>query len=105
MCFDYDWTPVASTESWPRARKEHRCCECGGSIAVGEQYQLSSQLADGEGWRTFKLCEACIYLLALLYAEEQAEGCAVHESWYPYGDGGMRQYARDRGWRGGVVEL
>ena len=103
MCFVYDRSCTAQRISWPRARKQHQCCECRETIAVGERYRYEWQaLSDGEMWEG-KLCDACVYLFALLYACERADGCQDNESWYPIGDGYMRDYARDKGWRGGVV--
>lgn len=41
-----------------RARKEHRCCECGGKILKGESYNYHSGVWDGQG-RSFKVCVDC----------------------------------------------
>lgn len=47
----------------PKARKEHRCCECRGMILVGESYQRASGIWDGEPMR-FKTCCDCAELRA-----------------------------------------
>lgn len=41
-----------------RARKHHLCCECGTSIAVGDRYQYSSGIWDGEP-SDYKQCMNC----------------------------------------------
>lgn len=41
-----------------RARKEHRCCECGGKILKGESYNYHSGVWDNQG-RSFKVCPEC----------------------------------------------
>lgn len=46
-----------------RARKEHRCCECGGKILKGESYNYHSGVWDGQG-RSFKVCPECDLLRA-----------------------------------------
>jgi len=35
-------------ETWPRARKEHRCIWCGQSICVGETHCHERSIYDGE---------------------------------------------------------
>ena len=42
----------------PKARKEHKCYECRGVIAVGEAYCLHSGIWDGKASR-FKVCSDC----------------------------------------------
>lgn len=39
--------PEFYNETYPRAKKEHRCCECSGVIRVGEVYARSSAKYDG----------------------------------------------------------
>lgn len=41
-----------------KARKEHKCCECHGVIAVGEKYHNHHGIWNGQG-DTFKVCEEC----------------------------------------------
>ena len=50
--------PEATMVRQPTARKEHVCCECGGTIKVGESYQLFSGVWDGHG-ASFKTCAEC----------------------------------------------
>lgn len=39
--------PEFYNETYPHARKEHRCCECGGTIRVGEIYAYCRGAYDG----------------------------------------------------------
>lgn len=50
--------PRFHSEDWPKARKEHKCCECYRTIKPGERYQLFKGCWDGE-WETFKTCSDC----------------------------------------------
>lgn len=43
----------------PKARKPHRCCECGGVIPKGERYFKHLCCYSGDGWFTFKNCFVC----------------------------------------------
>ena len=56
-CIDYD-PPEFFTSTMRKARKQHKCCECGGIIEYGEQYQYISGMWDG-CFYTFKTCEKC----------------------------------------------
>jgi len=48
MCF-YDYEPWEFVRtSSPRARKQHKCCECGGPIPVGTVHRLNAGKADGD---------------------------------------------------------
>lgn len=53
---DTDWTPFATVER--RARKEHRCGECGRTIEPGESYWILGGVAEGTIYRT-KTCAHC----------------------------------------------
>ena len=57
-----------------KARKEHKCCECGGKIQPGEQYGYAEALYDGE-WTTWKRCPSCLVLAEL--AGTLAGECAL----------------------------
>lgn len=50
--------PTVYREDDVKARKQHKCCECGGIIQIGEIYHLHSGLWDGE-WGHFKVCLDC----------------------------------------------
>lgn len=47
-----------STRRDARARKPHRCYECGDTIAVGDDHEcVSGKL--GDGFATFRTCRTC----------------------------------------------
>lgn len=50
--------PSCSTTSRPKARKEHRCCECREVIAAGAVYERITGIWDGSAG-TFKTCLIC----------------------------------------------
>lgn len=54
---DYD-PPEVSSETLPKARKEHQCTECGTVIAVGETYERAFGVWDGIA-DTYKTCLRC----------------------------------------------
>jgi hypothetical protein len=68
--------------SYPKAIKNHVCCECKRIIKIGEKYQLCKGLWVGE-WETFKICLSCVELRDKLTAEEL------------YGDGPAFTYLRE----------
>ena len=49
--------PTFFKEGYPKARKTHTCCECGGAINKGEAYQQVTGLWDD--FQTFKTCSFC----------------------------------------------
>lgn len=55
----YD-TPQVCIETNPKARKEHRCCECRGVIQIGERYEYCTGIWDEPD--TFKTCHDCVEL-------------------------------------------
>lgn len=59
MCVD-DYEP---SDVWSatvrKARREHRCDECGRTIVPGERYEHVSSLYDGS-WSTLKTCPHCL---------------------------------------------
>lgn len=54
-----------------KARKFHRCCECCGTIKVGEQYTRHEGLWDR--FQTFKMCCDCATLREEICAELRHE--------------------------------
>lgn len=61
---DYDTEgPSAFSESKVKARKNHKCSECGGAILVGETYQKTWGVWDSEV-RTYKCCADCLEMQA-----------------------------------------
>jgi hypothetical protein len=55
---DYDGDSQCSQTTERRARKAHRCDECGDEIKAGDRYRFSSGIADREPW-DFKSCLLC----------------------------------------------
>lgn len=55
--------PSAYVCDKPKARKEHRCCECRGFIRVGENYVKHHGIWDGSP-AAYKVCEDCESLRA-----------------------------------------
>jgi hypothetical protein len=45
-------------ETWQRARKHYKCCECSSAIEPKDSYQRVTMLYDGM-WDTYKTCEKC----------------------------------------------
>lgn len=60
-CFcDYDPADIYSAAR-PKAKKAHKCFECGGPIAPGEQYERAFGVWSGSA-STFKTCQRCFDL-------------------------------------------
>jgi len=55
-CISIDNGPEVMTEEIRKARKAHRCCECGGKIAPSDTYEYVKGLWDGD-WSEFKTLE------------------------------------------------
>ena len=84
MCF-YDLEPFEFyRQTFPRARKDHRCTECIGVIAKGQIYEFVNGKCDGE-MCVFKVCEKCQDLKKKIIAHELAEGCDRSEADPGYG--------------------
>lgn len=75
----------------PKARKAHRCCDCRGSINVGETYHRHHGIWDGRA-STFKVCADCEALRAEVdKGERDPESCtafgelgqSIIDSWEP----------------------
>ncbi len=54
---DARYEPCLKTR--PKARKPHRCCECGELINIGETYEQAKGLLAGQ-WDTFRTCIPCV---------------------------------------------
>ena len=55
---DHDYCPEFFAESFPVARKGHKCCECGEEINPGQKYSKETGKWEGE-FRTYKTCMPC----------------------------------------------
>ena len=62
---DFD-PPEFYTETRPKAKKEHCCCECKKTINVGDEYVRITGKWDGV-CRTYKTCLHCENLRHLMY--------------------------------------
>lgn len=59
---DYDGEPCECfSETWPKAKKEYFCCECGEPIKPGEVYQNGRGKWDGH-WGTYRTCKTCAHI-------------------------------------------
>jgi hypothetical protein len=59
---DYGEAATIWREEERRARREHRCSDCGGMIRRGEHYRSLACLFDGE-WSCSKRCADCQFLI------------------------------------------
>lgn len=80
MCYDAE--PIeAFSQKQCKARRDHKCCECGRPIRRGDVYENVTGF-DDDGPLSFKTCEACQRLREYVEAEEFEE-CG--EGVVPYG--------------------
>ena len=56
--YDSSESPEVIDTSYPKARKEHKCCECGSTIAPGDVYERVWGVWESE-METFKTCIPC----------------------------------------------
>lgn len=82
MCYQYYGVSDIYIERQPKARKEHRCCECTLPIQIKEQYHRIESLYEGS-WETFKMHLSCQDFRQMVYDHEREEGCEYTESWPP----------------------
>lgn len=73
-CFcDYE-RPEIYKQKEVKAKKNHECCECGGTIKKGTHYTMTSGLWDSNFWN-FKTCCFCTDLQNSLLASNR---CISH---------------------------
>lgn len=85
MCYFSDVTIDFYTETWPKARKDHKCCECNQPITKGEHYRRVFGKWEGE-IDTFSTCQRCLDLTDRIRALERAEGCPPDADTPLFGD-------------------
>jgi hypothetical protein len=68
-------TPSVYTETYPKARKEHKCYECLRPIPVGEKYHNFKGCWDGK-WDEYKTCVPC---------DNLRHDVACEGTWPPFG--------------------
>ena len=74
ICITLDGEPgELVTGAIVKARKEHRCVECGETISPGSQYERVTGLWDGE-FATFKTCLTCRNVRNSLFVCEYNHG-------------------------------
>lgn len=56
---DYVKGPECFTDSIRKARKEHKCCECGDAIKRGDKYEETTGIWDGKPNR-YRTCLDCL---------------------------------------------
>jgi hypothetical protein len=84
MCFDNDGYVEFAEDRVVKARKPHKCTECGGAIGVAEQYHHYSGKFDGHFF-VEKICRRCEFDRLRVVEHELAEGCHWDEAWPPFG--------------------
>jgi len=74
--------PRLTRESFPVARKEHTCCECGSTVTKGEKYEKIDGLWDD--FETYKTCMFCSGVRISAHSDFDLmsdEGFAFGELW------------------------
>lgn len=66
--------PTLYDETFVKARKQARCCECRARITVGELYQRVSGLWDGS-FSTYKTCGPCAELRDEMTKRAETHDC------------------------------
>lgn len=85
MCFYYDGTCEVLNFTTPKARKVHRCYECGRGIQPGQVYQRTFAVFEGDATTT-KTCLRCERLRLAVELLEVEHGCHGEEAVCPFGD-------------------
>ena len=77
--FDADM-PKVCNQRRVKARKAHRCCECGDTIAPGEHYECTTGIWE-DTWDTFCTCETCVTIRTDYCGCEYAFGYLAETLW------------------------
>lgn len=91
VCLDMDYDADSSdfcTESFHKARKSHKCCECGGVIAKGQRYERAAGKTCGEMW-SHATCAACAEIREAFVCGSLVYGMlweSIKESMFPVWD-------------------
>lgn len=70
----YDFCEVRT----PKARKEHRCCECGKTIRIGERYERYAGKYDGD-FCSIVTCLICAEIADAFYCDSRLYGGGLWE--------------------------
>ena len=73
-CDDFEY-PVFYDEKKVRAKKDHKCCECGGAILKGEVYKYISGLW-GRRFESYKTCPDCTHIRCEA-GRTNPDGCGI----------------------------
>ncbi len=95
---DYDSSPSMHSEVWHKAKKEHKCCECGQAIKAGQQYQRISGVWDGD-FSSYKTCERCADLREALSEVSCPTYRGLSEEYFNYLDSWLLAEKRDETYR------
>ena len=95
---DYDSMPSMYSETWHKAKKDHRCCECGKTISVGQQYQRVVGVWDGD-FSSYKTCERCAGLRDALAEVSCPTFGGLQDEYWNYLDSCLLSEQRDATYR------
>ena len=79
MCYYTDDYCEFWRVEYPKAKKPHRCCECGELIEVGEVYERIRYIFEGDPG-VDKQCRRCKFDRSRIIEYELAAGCKRHEA-------------------------
>lgn len=74
------------SESYPVARKEHRCDDCFATIEKGEKYFTYRGKWDGNDFESIKQCLPCKAAATWLFDSMSNSGCWPEDCTYEVGD-------------------
>jgi hypothetical protein len=68
MCkIDYcDLNFTVLTDEFRKAKRLHKCCECGRQITRGEHYNYESGVSDDRDFEVYKTCRHCLQARMLI---------------------------------------
>lgn len=94
--------PTAFKQKNRKARKQHKCCECHHEINIGEHYEYSSGIWDGEP-SSYKTCASCVEVRDIYVSLPENETCCFGELACEISDSyfcewfGINEYAEQTG--------
>lgn len=100
--------PECYSEKTRKAARTHVCCECHGTIAIGEKYLCCSGIWDGEPSR-YKVCLVCSDLRNKIdedvrYADEKTAFGYLQESIFACGEKEIvRRFVENKKTRGATI--
>lgn len=78
MCSDAD-APLCMEVSHPKARKPHKCFECGQIIGIGQKYEYTKGVWP-DGPSQFKVCLVCVEIRGMLGCTSVAFGEVMEQA-------------------------